>query len=159
MVVPREAVTLHPSQNLKFDQSAGAKRANSAIPKLNLKDIEQAPKKQRKNTNIKIGHGQSITLAARREQSLMRPTEATTEMFSNRNLIIPKVVKAIRNIDIKPNVTSRTVNDSPDVLSSSRSKSTDSKPRLSVTISKRMMPMDILTDAKATSGEVILSDR
>ena len=39
------------------------------------------------------------------------------------------------------------------------SKSTDSKQRLSVSIAKRLIPMDILTDAKAVTGEAMLSQR
>ena len=52
LVLPREVITLHSNARLISDHSAGAKRASSAIPKLNLADIQQAPKKTRKNTNL-----------------------------------------------------------------------------------------------------------
>ena len=52
LVLPREVITLHSNARLNSDHSAGAKRASSAIPKLNLADIQQAPKKTRNNTNL-----------------------------------------------------------------------------------------------------------
>ena len=80
-------------------------------------------------------------------------------MLSNRNLIIPKVVKAIRNMDTtKPDATCRSqINEAS--VTSNRSKSSDTR-RLSITMKKRLIPMDILTDAKINmSSELQLTDR
>ena len=74
-------------------------------------------------------------------------------MLSSRNLIIPKVVKAIRNMDTtKTDASCRsTTHHEAMSAASARSKSSDTK-RLSITVKKRLMPMDILTDAKVNTG-------
>ena len=83
-------------------------------------------------------------------------------MLSSHNLIIPKVVKAIRNMDAtKPEATCRSTRHyEATSAASARSKSSDTR-RLSITVKKRLMPMDILTDAKVntTSTAEQLTDR
>ena len=62
------------------------------------------------------------------------------------NLIIPKVVKAIRDIDAtKPGATARSSINSQNA-DSARSMSSDQR-RL-ITVKKRLIPLDILTDAR-----------
>ena len=76
------------------------------------------------------------------------------EGLTFRNLIIPRVVKAIRNIDTKTGRSEQ---------KSTRSKSitSDVIKRQLITVKKRLIPKDILTDAKSNSNEVheLLSDR
>ena len=81
------------------------------------------------------------------------------EGLTFRNLIIPRVVKATRNFDTK---TGRS--DHFQGQSSARSmsiKSDATKTRKLITVKKRLMPKDILTDAKSNSSEIheLMSDR
>ena len=115
-------------------------------------------------------------------------------MPTSRNLIIPKVVKAIRNMDAatnertysnnlvpqdasnqrslvsmmmgsaatKPEASGRSATDHEAAsAASARSKSSSDTRRLSITVKKRLMPMDILTDAKANTTRTTeqLTDR
>ena len=86
-------------------------------------------------------------------------------------------MKAVRNIDTHaPAITSRTSrvsqfedqegtaalqaeDEKVSAHRSSHSKSTDSKQRVTVSMRKRLVPMDILTDARAVQGDTILTDR
>lgn len=73
------------------------------------------------------------------------------QITSSRNLVIPKVVRAIGNIDTKPGATGRTNNESARPSTSARSKTSDKR---RITLKKRIVPLDILTDAKINSSEV-----
>lgn len=122
--------------------SVGAKRPSSAIPKLNLAQVSQAPKKvSRKNTNL-IG-----------KQKLTKDEHGQGPLRSSRGLVIPRVVKAIRNIDTTPGTTNRS-----NARESARSQSQETS-RSTVTVQRRIVPLDIFTDSKAVLGETILSDR
>jgi hypothetical protein len=91
-VVPRQDITLYNDASLN---DYGAKRTNSAIPKLNLTHIQQAAKKLGKNTDLQILlNGSSLE-------------DTKKETGSTHGLIIPRVVKAIRNIDTTQGTTCR----------------------------------------------------
>ena len=125
--------------------------------------------------------------ARRRDHSLKSQTRHPS-LNSTRNLLcIPKVVKAVRNMNTKaPAITCRTsrisqfedqeggttieaqttiepqttIEVEDDRASAQRSaRSTDSKKRVTVSIKKRIVPMDLLTDARVNSGDVVLTDR
>jgi len=63
------------------------------------------------------------------------------------------VVKAIRNMDAtRTTVTGRSTVEEVHSASSVRSKSSDTRQRMSITMKKRLIPMDILTDAKVNTS-------
>ena len=152
-------ILLPPNRSIPSEMF-GAKRASSAIPKLNLSQITKAPKKAIQNT--KCGPATKVVrVPLHQERSSSRVSESLRALSlsvggSKRDLKIPKVVKAIRVIDTKTSMkTGRSSSQLPDYDAASGS--TCSKPASAkrvVTLLRRRVPMDILTDAKANSSEM-----
>ena len=72
---------MHMNALLNSDQQPSAKRASSAIPKLNLSDIHQAPKKPRKSTNLHMGN-KGIS---RKLDRVLMINQTTTAGYNNNN--------------------------------------------------------------------------
>lgn len=135
-MVPRQAITLHKAAHEHRPDSStdGTKRPSSHIPKLNLDRATQ----HAKNT------GSRRALDA---QSLTR-LHSLNPKGSSKNLVIPKVVRAIRDIDTKAPHTGRLRRHSGTQCGNESARSHSSEKRL-ITIRKRLVPQDLITDAKA----------